>query len=169
MACLGLSRLIYSHRILFIIPALYYSCGQPNRATFRIRWQHAHVPGPERSSLSTDPPNSMPATTGSAAVRLAAFGTPGDPVRLGACYAYARWRRRRMICSRPRRPCGAAVLCSPHARAIPGRGCARLPPTDPPQMFCVELVAVVVESANPRSTWIYSMRESLYQTHAHHT
>ena len=72
------------------------------QATFRIRWQHAHVPGPDRSSLSTDPPNSMPATTGSAAARLAAFGTPGDPVRLGACYAYARWRRRRMICSRPR-------------------------------------------------------------------
>ena len=43
-----------------------------------------------------------PATTGSAAARLAAFGTPGDTVRLGACYAYARWRRRRMICSRPR-------------------------------------------------------------------
>ena len=74
-----------------------------------------------------------PAATGSAAARLAAFGTPGDTVRLGACYAYARWRRR-MICSRPR-PCGAAVLCSPHARALPGRGCARLPPTDPRRCF----------------------------------
>ena len=29
---LGLSRFISSHRILFILPALYYSCGQPNRA-----------------------------------------------------------------------------------------------------------------------------------------
>ena len=31
LSCLDLFRLIFSHRILFILPALYYSCGQPNR------------------------------------------------------------------------------------------------------------------------------------------
>jgi len=90
---------------------------------------------PDRSSLSTDPPNSMSRRPQD----LRRLGSPlserqGTLSRLGACYAYARWRRR-MICSRPRRPCGAAVLCSPHARAIPGRGCARLPPTDPRRCF----------------------------------
>ena len=32
---LGLFRLISFHRILFILPALYYSCGQPNRSKHR--------------------------------------------------------------------------------------------------------------------------------------
>jgi len=32
LACLDLFQLISSHKILFILPALYYSCSQPNRA-----------------------------------------------------------------------------------------------------------------------------------------
>ena len=35
LACLGLFRLISSHRILFILPALHYSCGQPNMLILR--------------------------------------------------------------------------------------------------------------------------------------
>ena len=31
LSCLDLFRLIFFHRILFILPALYYLCGQPNR------------------------------------------------------------------------------------------------------------------------------------------
>ena len=66
-----------------------------------------------------------------AATRLAAFGTP--------CPARGMLRLRSL--APPENdllspsPCGAAVLCSPHARAIPGRGCARLPPTDPRRCF----------------------------------
>ena len=32
LVCLGLFRLIFSHKILFILPILYYLCSQPTRA-----------------------------------------------------------------------------------------------------------------------------------------
>ena len=37
LTCLGLSRLIFSHKILFILPVLHYLCGQPNRLNMRTQ------------------------------------------------------------------------------------------------------------------------------------
>ena len=44
LACLGLFRFISSHRILFILPALHYSYGQPNRLIHHTQpwFSHSH-------------------------------------------------------------------------------------------------------------------------------
>ena len=89
-AYLDLSRLIFSHRILFILPALYYSCGQPNR------WMtQAHASTARVAALHWSCIVHMLRLLGSPIVRLCRGWlvgriTPGQAPGVGSSYLYFR-------------------------------------------------------------------------------
>jgi len=89
-AYLDLSRLIYSHRILFILIALHYLCGQPNR------WMtQAHASTTRVAALHWSCKVRMLRLLGSPIVRLCRGWlvgriTPGQAPRVGSSYLYFR-------------------------------------------------------------------------------